>query len=74
MRRVNVSALRLFLLLSVSHLNMQESFACVWAWSRVKSICIDGGVISMSDSESVGPGSIPGGPISNFFSFFFFLK
>ena len=36
-----------FLLLSVSHLNMQESFACVWAWSRVKSICIDGGVVSL---------------------------
>ena len=53
---------------------MQESLACVWAWSRVKSICIDGGVVSTSDSESVGPGSIPGGCISNFFSFFFLLE
>ena len=49
---------------------MQES----WAWSRVKAICIDGAVVSTSDSESFGPGSIPGGRISNFFPFFpFFL-
>ena len=67
----------LFLFLSVSHLIMRESLACVWAWSRVKTICIDGRVVSMSDSESVGPGLIPGGRILNFFSFFpvfFFLK
>ena len=67
----------LFLFLSVSHLNMQESFAFVWAWSRVKAIYIDGGVVSTSDSESVGWGSIPGGRISNFFfffPFFFFIK
>ena len=50
-----------------------SSFACVWVWSRVKSICIDGGVVSTSDSESVGPGSIRGGRISNFFFLFFFF-
>ena len=75
--RVKVSALRVFLLflfLSVLHLNMQESFACFWAWSRVKLKCIDGRVVSTSDSESVRPGSIPGGPISNFFSFFPFFS
>ena len=55
----------LFLFLSVSHLNRQ-------AWLHVKAICIDGRVVSTSDSESVGPGSIPGGRISNFFSFFLF--
>ena len=49
---------------------MQELFACVWAWSHVKAICIDGRVVSTSDSESVSPGSIPGGHISNFFLFF----
>ena len=53
---------------------MQESFACVWAWSCVKAICIDGRVVSTSDSESVGPGSIPGGRLSNIFSFFLFFS
>ena len=73
--RVKVSALQLFLLLSVSHLNMQESFACVSAWSHVKAICIYGRVVSMSDSESVCRGSIPTGRISNlFFPFFFLLE
>ena len=37
------------------------------------AICING-VVSMSDSESVGPGSIPGGRKSNFFSLFFLLE
>ena len=41
-----------------------------WDWSRVKTICIDGKVVSTSDPESVGPGSIPGGRKSFFFSFF----
>ena len=33
-----------------------------------------GGVVSTSDSESVGPGSIPGGRKSNLFSLFFLLE
>ena len=41
--------------------------------SCVKAIYIDGRIVCMSDSESVGPGSIPGRHISNFFLFFFFF-
>ena len=37
------------------------------------AICIDG-VVSTSDSESVCPGSIPGGRKLNFFSLFFLLE
>ena len=44
-----------------------------WTRSRVKAIYIDGRVVSTSDSESSGPGSIPGGHISNFFFLFFSL-
>ena len=40
--------------------------------------CLDSGVVRTSVSESIGPGSIPGGRVSNFefffFSFSFFLE
>ena len=51
---------------------MQASIACVLG--LVNAICIAYSVVSMSDSESVGPGSIPGGRKLNFFSPFFLLE
>ena len=53
---------------------MQASIACILAWSRGTAICIDGRVVSMSDTESVGPGSISVDANRTFFSLFFFLK
>ena len=35
---------------------------------------LDSRVVRTSDFESVGHGSIPGGCVSNFFSFVFFLR
>ena len=72
--RVEDSVAPFFKFLSLSRLICKPQSHVFWAWSRVNAICIDGRVVSTSDSESVGPSSIPGGRKSNFFSFFFFLK
>ena len=52
---------------------MQASSACVLGLVTCQDLCIDGRAVSTSDSESVGPGSIPGGLILNFFTLFRFL-
>ena len=68
--RVEVSTQVFFIFILVA-INMQASIAFILAWSRGTAMCIDGRVVSMSDTESVGPGSISVDANRTFFSLFF---
>ena len=52
----------------MSHLTCKINLSPHYLW------CPDDRVVSTSDSESVGLGSIPGGRVSNFFLLFFLLE
>ena len=53
---------------------METSVACVLSLVTCQCHMHRGRVVSTSDSESVGRGSIPGGRKSNFFPFVFLLE
>ena len=65
--RVEVSApFFLVFFIFVSHLICKINLIPRYLW------CLDSRVASTSNTESVGPGSISGGRVLNFFSFSFF--